>query len=54
MAAAKRFPIQTVGRVQDYFMGLWRRLGVRAAGEAVTFDDSAPLAAVRRSIAPTP
>jgi hypothetical protein len=32
---------------------LWRRLGVRAAGDTVAFDDSAPLAAVRRSIAPT-
>jgi len=29
---------------------LWRRLGVRAAGETVAFDDSAPLAAIRRGI----
>jgi hypothetical protein len=29
---------------------LWRRLGVRTASGRVTFDDSAPLAAVRRSI----
>ena len=34
--------------------GLWRRLGVRAAGDAGAFDDTAPLAAVRRSIAPLP
>jgi hypothetical protein len=31
---------------------LWRRLGVRAAGDTVAFDDAAPLAAVRRSIVP--
>lgn len=31
---------------------LWRRLGVRAAGDTVSFDDSAPLAAIRRSMAP--
>jgi hypothetical protein len=29
---------------------LWRRLGVRADGDRVTFDDAAPLAAVRRGI----
>jgi hypothetical protein len=29
---------------------LWARLGVRRAGDHVTFDDRAPLAAVRRSI----
>lgn len=29
---------------------LWRRLGVRAAGGTVSFDDGAPLAAVRRSL----
>lgn len=30
---------------------LWRRLGVTAAGDAVTFDEAAPLAAIRRAIA---
>jgi hypothetical protein len=30
---------------------LWRRLGVSVQGERVTFDDAAPLAAVRRGIA---
>jgi predicted metalloprotease with PDZ domain len=30
--------------------GLWQRLGVRIGSGRVTFDDSAPLAAVRRSI----
>ena len=29
---------------------LWRRLGVRAAGSSVSFDDQAPLAAIRRSL----
>jgi hypothetical protein len=29
---------------------LWQRLGVRAAGDSVSFDDKAPLAAVRRSL----
>jgi len=29
---------------------LWRRLGVRAAGDSVSFDDTAPLAAIRRSM----
>jgi hypothetical protein len=29
---------------------LWRRLGVRAAGGSVAFDDNAPLAAIRRSL----
>jgi predicted metalloprotease with PDZ domain len=29
---------------------LWRRLGVRAAGDSVSFDDGAPLAAIRRSL----
>jgi hypothetical protein len=33
---------------------LWRRLGVRAVGETVAFEDSAPLAAVRRAIVPSP
>ena len=33
---------------------LWRRLGVRALGETVAFDDSAPLAAVRKAIVPSP
>jgi hypothetical protein len=43
------------GKPEDVDLdGLWRRLGVRAAGETVTFDDSAPLAAVRRSMAPPP
>lgn len=30
--------------------GLWRRLGVRANGERVTYDDRAPLASVRKAI----
>jgi predicted metalloprotease with PDZ domain len=30
---------------------LWRRLGVRVAGDTIAFDDTAPLAAVRRGIA---
>jgi hypothetical protein len=43
------------GKPEDVYLdGVWRRLGVRAAGDAVAFDDSAPLAAVRRSIAPPP
>jgi predicted metalloprotease with PDZ domain len=43
------------GKPEDVDLdGVWRRLGVRANGEAVAFDDSAPLAAVRRSIAPPP
>jgi hypothetical protein len=43
------------GKPEDVDLdGLWRRLGVRAAGDAVAFDDSAPLAAIRRSIAPPP
>jgi hypothetical protein len=29
---------------------LWRRLGVRAAGRSISFDDAAPLAAIRRSL----
>ncbi len=29
---------------------LWRRLGVRASGESISFDDKAPLAAIRRSL----
>ena len=29
---------------------LWRRLGVVTGGTGITFDDSAPLAAVRRAI----
>jgi predicted metalloprotease with PDZ domain len=29
---------------------LWRRLGVRAAGGSVSFDDRAPLASIRRSL----
>ena len=29
---------------------LWRRLGVRASGGSVDFDDTAPLAAIRRSL----
>jgi hypothetical protein len=29
---------------------LWRRLGVRASGESISFDDKAPLAAIRRSM----
>jgi hypothetical protein len=29
---------------------LWRQLGVKANGSAVTFDDSAPLASIRRAI----
>jgi len=33
---------------------LWRRLGVRAAGDTVTFDDTAPLAAIRKGIAAAP
>jgi hypothetical protein len=33
---------------------LWRRLGVRATGDTVAFDDTAPLAAVRKSIAASP
>src|SRR5438552_3327825 len=36
MAAAKRFPIQTVGRVQQYFMSLWLPLGaLRTAGQDI-------------------
>jgi hypothetical protein len=31
--------------------GLWSRLGVRGNGSAITFDDTAPLASVRRGIA---
>ena len=30
---------------------LWRRLGVRVQSSRVTFDDTAPLAAVRRAMA---
>ncbi len=30
---------------------LWRDLGVKSAGEALTFDDGAPLAGIRRAIA---
>jgi hypothetical protein len=34
---------------------LWQRLGVSMQGETVSFDDSAPLAAIRRAItAPHP
>jgi hypothetical protein len=34
---------------------LWKRLGVRPSGRSVTFDDTAPLAAIRRAIvAPSP
>ena len=29
---------------------LWRRLGVRGAGDSVSFDDQAPLAGIRRSM----
>jgi hypothetical protein len=29
---------------------LWRRLGVRAAGGSISFDDKAPLASIRRSL----
>ncbi len=29
---------------------LWRRLGVRGAGDSVSFDDKAPLAGIRRSM----
>jgi hypothetical protein len=34
--------------------GLWRRLGVQRTREGVTFDDRAPLAAIRRSITMPP
>jgi hypothetical protein len=30
--------------------GLWRDLGLRSGGEAVEFDDTAPLAAIRKAI----
>jgi len=30
--------------------GLWRDLGLRPRGEAVEFDDTAPLAAIRKAI----
>jgi predicted metalloprotease with PDZ domain len=30
--------------------GLWRDLGLKPQGESVAFDDSAPLAAIRRAI----
>lgn len=33
---------------------LWRRLGVKMEGESVSFDDSAPLAAIRRAITAKP
>jgi hypothetical protein len=33
---------------------LWQRLGVKQAGQAVLFDDAAPLAKVRRSITERP
>jgi hypothetical protein len=33
---------------------LWRRLGVKAAGKTVVFDDAAPLAGVRRAITERP
>jgi predicted metalloprotease with PDZ domain len=43
------------GKAEDVDLdALWRRLGVRAAGNTVTFDDAAPLAAVRRGIVPPP
>jgi hypothetical protein len=29
---------------------LWKELGVKRQGKTVTFDDSAPLAAIRRAI----
>jgi hypothetical protein len=33
---------------------LWQRLGVKPSGKAVVFDDTAPLATVRRSITERP
>jgi hypothetical protein len=33
---------------------LWRQLGVKAKGDAVTFDDGAPMAAIRRAITMKP
>ena len=33
---------------------LWRDLGVRAQGENLEFDDSAPLAAIRKAITAVP
>jgi hypothetical protein len=30
--------------------GLWRDLGIRPQGESLEFDDTAPLAAIRRAI----
>jgi hypothetical protein len=30
--------------------GLWKRLGVRVQGAEVSFDEAAPLAAIRRAI----
>jgi len=34
--------------------GLWRDLGLRSRGEALEFDDSAPLAAIRKAITTAP
>jgi len=34
--------------------GLWRDLGLRSRGEALEFDDSAPLAAIRKAITTVP
>jgi hypothetical protein len=33
---------------------LWQRLGVKLVGDAVEFDDAAPLAAIRRAITAAP
>ncbi len=38
-------------RVEVDLEGVWRRLGVARKGRAVAFDDAAPLARIRRSIA---
>jgi hypothetical protein len=34
--------------------GLWRDLGLRPRGEALEFDDTAPLAAIRKAITEAP
>ncbi|MGQ0683424.1 hypothetical protein [Bradyrhizobium sp.] len=42
-----------VGRenaIEPDLAALWRNLGLRPCGEALEFDDAAPLAAIRKAI----